>query len=76
MILLQHDRRPLLLREQGHGAFDGTRQVLARHQIFNRFRRLGGRRQLHQIDILRRLHDRSAALATHPVTAQIQRDPI
>ena len=76
MVLLQNDRRPLLLGQLLHRALDRARQILARDEILDRLRRLGRGREVHQIDVLGRLHHRRAPLAPHPVAAQIKRNPV
>src|SRR5438045_334893 len=76
VILLEDDGRALLLGQHRHRALDRTRQILSRDEILDALRRLARRRQIHQVDVFGRLHDRSATLAAHPVAAEIQRDAI
>ena len=76
VVLLQHDGRTLLFGQQRHRLLRTARQILARHEVFDRFGRFGRSGQLHQIGTVRRLHGRCSALPTCPIAAQIQRDAI
>src|SRR3954462_5541374 len=76
VVLLQDDRRPLLVRQQRHGLGDDLAQIVPRHQRFNGLDRPLFARELEEIDALRRGLDGRAALAADPGATEVQGNPV
>jgi hypothetical protein len=76
VILLQHNRRPLLLRQPLHRLRDGGAHLTTRYQLLDRLDRTLLAGKFDEVDAFWRSDGRRATLSPDPIATQIQRDPV